>query len=193
MTDELDFQLTGWLREGPARGPSEGLEAALVAAHATAQRPAWRVRRWWLGDASLTWLPSRRLVLVAITAALVVGLLAVALAGNRPTPLDRIVFVRGDAVFVSDMGDSEVPIVAAPPAGYSFADLRWSPDHAHIAFLLSAEGGDRLLILDDRGATVGTYGGQIAMGFAWAPDSRRIAVYQDGSLDRIAIDRKSVV
>lgn len=43
MTQQDDAALADWLADGPDRGPSEGLEAALARVSSTRQRPAWLV------------------------------------------------------------------------------------------------------------------------------------------------------
>ena len=51
MNERFDAVMADWIREGPDRGPTEGLQRALAATRRVSQRPGWTFPQRWLPEA----------------------------------------------------------------------------------------------------------------------------------------------
>ena len=90
MNESMDRVLADWLREGPERGPREGLDRALAATRHVGQRPGWTLPERWLPvRLTMTRTRSQRpiftfgsiaLLIVALVAAVLVHRVATAAA-----------------------------------------------------------------------------------------------------------------
>ncbi len=92
MNESMDRVLVDWLREGPERGPLDGLERSLAATRRVGQRPGWTLPGRWI-PVGLTGTTGRvqgpilaMVVLALLTLALVSAALFVA-AQRQPPPL----------------------------------------------------------------------------------------------------------
>jgi dipeptidyl aminopeptidase/acylaminoacyl peptidase len=174
-----------WLRDGPETGPREPLERTLAATRITAQRPAWRIREWWVSapqpvsSRTRLWLALATAVLVAAaTLAILVG------ARREPPPAlggnGLIAYSSGDRLMVRDPDGSIRPVGGGLGHDQSAA---FSPDGRRIAFWSRVLDDDKLhLIVVD----LATGNARDVSGFtdlrsraaappAWSPDSRSIA------------------
>ncbi|HEY4227895.1 MAG TPA: hypothetical protein VGM49_06120 [Candidatus Limnocylindrales bacterium] len=197
MTNPMrrDPDLARWFADGPTTSRGEVIDAAFARARATRQRSAWQAGAWWTTGVPAVGLRSmdpglarRVAVVAAVGALLVLGLLSIAMIGQGPTPRPfPLVFSRADRVYAAEADGSQVHLLYAPPAGFGTGDVRWSPDHSRIAIQIRDDAGSRLVIVDRSGQVLGDASTGKGLGFAWSPDSARLAVVRADSSDGFAL------
>ena len=193
MNESTDRLLVDWLREGPERGPREGLERALAATHRVGQRPGWTLPERWLPMTTITL--GRRTILAGpvaddpVLAAVVLALAAFAafVGADRtsvPAPFGvaRNGYIAagqdGDIVLFNPVSGSGTTIIGGPtedtPQGFSrdgtrlaFARSRASGDGADM-WVADADGRNQLKLATD---------GLIDVHLVeWSPDGRSMTV-----------------
>ncbi len=200
MNDAMDQTLVDWLRDGPERGPQEGLERSLAATRRVSQRPGWTLpERWIPMETTLSRAPSARPVLTVLAIVLlVVALVAAAVVvGSRPRSLPApfgpaadgaVVFAQEGDLFVADGLEGPARVLVGGPTEDRAPTFSRQGDA--IAFLRSdATGGVRLMRVDPDGSHVQELAGPYPSieGAAWSPDGRQLLVSYTDDQARLAI------
>ena len=89
MTESTERLFVDWLKEGPDRGPADGLERTLAVTRETPQRPGWLIPERWLPMQLTMQRPvAPRPYLLALVGALLIAAMAGALIliGSQPRP-----------------------------------------------------------------------------------------------------------
>jgi Tol biopolymer transport system component len=190
MNDPIDRLLTDWLREGPDRGPREGLERALATTGRIGQRPGWTLpERWLPGDLTKTRTPSRRPLLALVAVALLIAALVIAavigsLRSDLPAPLfgnGAIVYEQAGDLFIADgLGGTPRLLVGGPQID---SIPIFSPQGDRIAFVRSAgrimtvrpDGTDLTELATDPSTSLGVEP------IGWAPDGSAFLARVDRS------------
>lgn len=194
MTDERLLRSLGAAFDdlAAARTP-DYLEAAIERASSRPQRPAWTLPGRWLPMADIASrsafaprLPWRQIGLLALIAALLVGLAAVYVGSQRPLPqpfglADNGLIAAsrdGDIVMIDPTSGAATIIIGGPDT-----DLlpQVSPDGTHLAFLredaIDASLQDLVVARVDGSGLSTITPAPVERGFdriVWAPDSRSI-------------------
>jgi hypothetical protein len=143
MNESMDRALADWLRDGPDRGSSEGLERALAAARHTSQRPGWTFPERWLPmQLTMQRSPSLRpLMYLAIVALLVAALAVAAIIGSSqrrlPAPFGPagnglVAYDAAGTIYLADR-DLQTPRVIEGGLGANLSPV-FSRDGRHLAF-----------------------------------------------------------
>lgn len=200
MNDPFDLTLADWMRDGPERGPQEGLDRALAATRRASQRPGWTfLERWLPVDMILSRTPSARpfLILVAV-ALLALALIAVALVGApRPTPLPApfgpardglIAFERDGDLFLADALDQPARLLVGGATDDRAPTFSRQGDA--IAFQrVDPAGGIHLMRVAINGQDVRELAGPFpsVAAVAWSPDGQQLLVTYGDDQPRVAV------
>jgi TolB protein len=188
MNESMDRVLADWLREGPERGPSEGLERALAATRRVGQKPGWSLPERWLPmQLTMARTPSLRPIFaIVLVALLTLALVAAALfIGNQrralPPPFGparngAIVYSEAGDLFIADDLSGEARAFLAGP------ENDWYPVFANqgdrIAFVRDVDGGFQVMTINPDGSDL-TALGEIPGGLdrmTWSPDGSTLLV-----------------
>jgi len=198
MSDATEREFAAWISEGPDRGPDWLLDQAFTISRDAAQRPAWLVvlRGTTIPCPGGRFLdrigfptPQQVALFVVIGLLAMAAVAAVAVGGlTRPDP-NPLAFIRsGDLYLAAADGSGQRQIASQRSDGSRYADLRWSPDHSHLAAEMDTnDGSAELVILSPDSRQVGSYVDRSPMAFSWSPDSQRIAVFSNDRLGTIAL------
>ena len=194
MSERFDAAVADWIREGPDRGPAEGLQRALAATSRVSQRPAWTFPQRWLPEVvvergaqvprAVGWIALLVLTLLALLA------IALAFAGARPQPRPLngpyggalLAFEESGVLYVSALDGSERRSISAGIANAS--SPVFSADGSRVALLASSSigVGSRLMVVpvDGSAGPIEVGGGLDVLGgevpsVAWSSDGTRIA------------------
>lgn len=186
MNEPMDRALAGWLRDGPDRGPREGLERTLAATRSTSQRPGWAIPERWLPmQLTMQRVPAMRpvlyLALVALlVAALVAGAVLIGSQQRLPEPFGpagngAIAYDRDGDLFIADglLGTSRILV------GGSERDLApaFSNQGDRIAFIREAGKDIRLMSVRSDGSDLKVLGTFPSFdGFRWSPDGDALLI-----------------
>ena len=191
--DPFEERLRGLVRTytEPAASPVDHVATARAAMTTQAGQLSSIERRWGLGI-------DRRLVPLFVVAGLVLGVLALALAGGSPAPVDttsRLAFVRDGDLFLSAIDGTGVTMLrsgGADDTSLGYLSVLWSPDMGSIAAVRDT-GGPVLTpaidILEKDGAVRRTIdlgpGGTPSI--SWSPDGSELAIAAyPGDVRRVA-------
>lgn len=195
MTDQLDLDLRRWMRDHEEPAPAATLAAAFATARRVGQRPRWRLSGWpngaparAIGLAVPAFRGSFGRQMVVVLLGLAIALGAWLVAGRLAQPTGPIAFVQGGRLVLGETDGSSPRSMQL--RGFEAAvvdDLRWSPDHRLLAAQVEtgAKPSFTLVIARADGTVVGTTVLRGGEAVSWAPDSTRLAVFDDvaGSID----------
>jgi Tol biopolymer transport system component len=186
MNEPMDRALVGWLRDGPDRGPLEGLDSALAATRQVAQRPGWAIPERWLPmQLTMQRAPAMRpLASLALVALLIAALAAAAiLVGSQrrlPEPFGiarngAIVFEREGDLFIAD------DLRGTGRALVSGSELDSAPSFSNqgdrIAFIRAVDNDIQLMSVRPDGSDLRTLGTFPSIdGYRWSPDGRALLI-----------------
>jgi Tol biopolymer transport system component len=186
MTEPTERALADWLRDGPERGPREGLEHALAATREVSQRPAWAIPERWLPmQLTMQRVPTLRpALLLATVALLILALLGAAiLIGSQrrlPEPFGiarngAIVFERGGDLFIADdlLGTERLLVEGS--------DRELAPSFSNqgdrIAFIREVDPDIQLMVVRPDGTDLRALGTFPSFdGFRWSPDGQALLI-----------------
>jgi Tol biopolymer transport system component len=145
MNEPLDRELRDFLQAGPERGPVEGLERALAAAHRSSQRSRWVFpERWVPVQVSMqrAVVPRAPIAFIVIVLVLVAALAVVLVAGPRTPKLPSPLGNAANGLIADDTADgrlwvmrsdgSDARVVSQP--GEVACCSAWSTDGTRIAY-----------------------------------------------------------
>jgi dipeptidyl aminopeptidase/acylaminoacyl peptidase len=214
--DAVDRALTTWLREGPERGPADGLEQALAETRRVEQRPGWLVAERWLPfDRGGGRLPTARTVAIVLTLIALVLALCVALAvgSQRRVPAPFGPAANGSYVYDTGPGggiyitdrDGGNPRRIEGGLGIERSPV-FSPDGTRFAFWSRVADGSgigegdpctcqfSLFVANADGSAARNITGNRlfhlnpSFSAIWSPDSTRLAFFADnGGVNRIYV------
>jgi Tol biopolymer transport system component len=188
MNESMERVLADWLREGPERGPSEGLERTLAATRRVGQRPGWTLPERWLPmELTMIRTPERRpLLMILALALLVLTVVATFLVvGSRqpslPAPFGparngAIVFEREGDLHIADALDAPARTLVAGPGTDAFPVFANQGDR--LAFIRSSGAGFQLMSVQPDGSglmELASFPGGFD-GFRWSPDGQAILI-----------------
>lgn len=156
MNESMERVLADWLREGPERGPSEGLERTLAATRRVGQRPGWTLPERWIPlELTMIRTPERRpLLLILALGLLVLALVATfvvvgSMQPSLPAPFGparngSIVFERDGDLLIADALDAPARALVAGPEVDTFPVFANQGDR--LAFVRELDTGGFLLM-----------------------------------------------
>lgn len=186
MNEPMDRALADWLRDGPDRGPRDGLERALAATRQVPQRPGWAIPERWLPmQLTMQRAPAIRPVpllatIVLLILALVAGAILIGSQRRLPEPFGpagngAIAFERDGDLFIADglLGTSRMLV------GGSDRDIApaFSTQGDRIAFVREVGKDIQLMSVRPDGSDLKVLGTFPSFdGFRWSPDGHRLLI-----------------
>jgi dipeptidyl aminopeptidase/acylaminoacyl peptidase len=202
MSEYADRMLAEWLREGPDRGPTEGLRRALAATHRTPQRPGWTIPERWLPmqlamRPALNPRPFLLVLMAALLAIVAVGALMLAGSPRRPAPTAGL---AGNGAILVNVG-AELWLADADGSHARRLDIglgassspAFSPDGTRFAFKTRDPGRPwSLFVANADGSNAHSVSGDLRIvalemdAITWSPDGSALAfTSSDAGTDRI--------
>ena len=120
-----------------------------------------------------------------ILALVLVASVATAVGAGKPVARGLIVYTSDGSLYVST---AEGVLVRRLTESTDDLDPAWSPDGKKVAFLRSTDTSVELWVVDATGENETKLASDVALGFDWSPDSRRLVYSSASTLGKLSRD-----